>query len=229
MKKKIVVFVGPPGSGKGSLSQLCVDRLGWKQLSTGALCRHHIATQTAIGKKIDFAIKSGKLINDEYIIQMVGDWIASIVDSAVGIILDGFPRTISQARILKQFVHAKDTLCQLYVIRLTISNVQVIQRLSQRRICENKTCQRTYSLNSCSKETSCAIEQCNACSGRLVCRKDDVPSVVRDRLVTYYENEEKLINFFDEMGYSILDINAHEPLEKVYKNFLDIVDIKGES
>ena len=69
-QKSIFIFLGPPGSGKGSLSQFCVKRLGWQQLSTGNLCREHIARQTEIGKQIDFAIKSGKLISDSLIIEM---------------------------------------------------------------------------------------------------------------------------------------------------------------
>ena len=74
-RKDIVIFLGPPGSGKGSLSQLCVKRLGWHQLSTGNLCREHIARGTEIGTQIDFAIKSGKLIADSLILEMVHDWL----------------------------------------------------------------------------------------------------------------------------------------------------------
>ncbi|TET07002.1 hypothetical protein E3J79_00195 [Candidatus Dependentiae bacterium] len=68
---EIYLFIGPPGSGKGSLAQKCIRELGWKKFSTGNECRKHVSEQTEIGKEIDFAIKSGKLITDELVIAMV--------------------------------------------------------------------------------------------------------------------------------------------------------------
>ena len=92
--ERIVLFVGPPGSGKGTLSQKCVQELGWKQISTGDLCRAHIANETEIGKKIDFAIKSGKLVDDGLISQMVFEWFSEQKNGPHTVILDGYPRTV---------------------------------------------------------------------------------------------------------------------------------------
>ena len=105
--KDIYIFVGPPGSGKGSLSHLCKKNLGWAHLSTGNLCRQHIARMTDIGLKIDHAIKSGKLIDDELMIDMVASWIQEATELSSGIILDGFPRTVAQARAL-DYLFAQD-------------------------------------------------------------------------------------------------------------------------
>src|SRR5438105_2140053 len=94
----IFIFLGPPGSGKGSVSRLCIKDLGWVQLSTGNLCRKHIAKQTEIGKEIDFAIKSGKLVSDDLITNMVLEWFQKDFDDSHTVILDGYPRTIMQAQ-----------------------------------------------------------------------------------------------------------------------------------
>ena len=86
-----VVLFGPPGSGKGTLSGLCVKELGWVQISTGNLCRKHIADNTKIGQEIDFAIKSGKLISDALIIEMVKDWLLTQVADFPGNARDRIP------------------------------------------------------------------------------------------------------------------------------------------
>ena len=95
---RVILFIGPPGSGKGTLSQKCVQKLGWQQISTGDLCRRHIAKQTEIGKSIDFAIKSGKLVSDGLISQMVFDWFRQENIESDVVILDGYPRTVNQAK-----------------------------------------------------------------------------------------------------------------------------------
>ncbi len=95
-ERSIVIFIGPPGAGKGSLSQLCVKELGWAQLSTGNLCRYHITEQTELGKQIDLAIKSGKLISDGVIVDMVDKALPETFKQSPIVILDGFPRTVAK-------------------------------------------------------------------------------------------------------------------------------------
>lgn len=106
-QEKIFIFIGPPGSGKGSLSSLCTQKFGWKQLSTGNLCIKHIANETSIGKKIDFAIKSGKLIEDDLITQMITEWFTNQSVNSLAVILDGYPRTVEQARFFDDFIKKK--------------------------------------------------------------------------------------------------------------------------
>ena len=102
--QQLVIFIGPPGAGKGSISQLCVQAFGWKQLSTGYLCRKHINEQTEIGKEIDFSIKSGKLVSDRLIVTLVEQWLADPSQHESPIILDGFPRNIAQAEALHEII-----------------------------------------------------------------------------------------------------------------------------
>ena len=105
--KKIIVFLGAPGSGKGALSRLCIESFGWKQLSTGNLCRKHVSEGTALGQQIDFALKSGTLVSDDVIIAMGREWIEQEIEGAEGLILDGFPRTVVQATGFLKFFDEK--------------------------------------------------------------------------------------------------------------------------
>ena len=102
-KQNIVIFLGPPGSGKGSLSNLAIKNMGFNQISTGNLCRQHIANATDIGNQIDSIIKSGRLIPDELITSMVFDWLNQRNNGFLPIILDGYPRTVNQAIALNDF------------------------------------------------------------------------------------------------------------------------------
>lgn len=107
MSQQAFIFMGPPGSGKGSLSKLCKTYWGWQQLSTGNLCRKHISEDTQIGKEIDFIIKSGKLISDELIASMVDAWLTDVVGKEYSLILDGYPRNFTQAQDLLRLIQDK--------------------------------------------------------------------------------------------------------------------------
>ena len=102
--RTIYSFFGPPGSGKGTLAQKLVSRNNFQMLSTGNLCRQHVAQETAFGKMLDGYVKQGHLIPDALVTDMVIDWITTQSDKESPIILDGFPRTKGQAELFLAFV-----------------------------------------------------------------------------------------------------------------------------
>jgi adenylate kinase len=222
-RKNIVIFLGPPGSGKGSLSQLCVKRLGWHQLSTGNLCREHIARGTDIGKQIDFAIKSGKLIADSLILEMVDEWLEKMASQTavepVSVIFDGFPRTVAQAHALHDLVEAYGQ-NQLKLIRLLLSDEEVLNRLVARSICKNDKCQRVYSLHTHSSLQPKKPMMCNECESPLIRRTDDEEVSIYERLRIYHHHENELLEFFTRVKKPVQTIEAHMPLEDVYTQFL---------
>ena len=126
---KIFIFIGPPGAGKGSLASLCVKHFDWLQISTGNLCRKHIAEQTKIGKEIDLIIKSGKLINDSLINSMVFEWLNEHVGRASGVIFDGYPRTVAQAEAFDALIDSQLSDVQVKVILFELSDDVVVNRL----------------------------------------------------------------------------------------------------
>lgn len=218
-QRNIVLFLGPPGAGKGSLSQLCVKRLGWQQLSTGNLCREHIAQGTQLGKEIDFAIKSGKLISDSLIIDMVNEWLGQSMSSQT-VIFDGFPRTVPQAESLQGLLEARGDMA-LHLVRLVIPDEDLVYRLSARSICQNKSCQMVYSLHKSSALLPTRENTCNECESALVRRSDDEESSIRERLRIYHEHEKGLRSFYEDSGLKVCTVEAHMPLEHVYERLLE--------
>lgn len=222
-QKDIYLFIGPPGSGKGSLSSICVKNLGWHQLSTGNLCRQHIAEQTEIGKQIDFAIKSGKLVSDSLVTDMVEQWLTDAIEKAPGIILDGFPRTTNQAQALHGILsHQKFSSAKLVIIKLVISDELIVARLAGRYICNNNECQKVYSLiNGSSLQPKQGLN-CDECSGLLVRRSDDSEESVRERLRNYYAHESDLLKFYANLGQRIDSIDVARSLDIIFSEFNNV-------
>jgi adenylate kinase len=217
-RRDIVLFLGPPGSGKGTLSQLCVKRLNWKQLSTGNLCRTHIAQATPLGKEIDFAIKSGKLIADSLIIGMVEEWLES-ADPVCTIIFDGFPRTVPQAQALHDLVEAREDL-SLSLVLLAIPDQELVHRLLSRSICQNEECQQVYSVRHSTSLGPKKELTCDECESPLIRRSDDEAIAIAERLKIYREHEKGLLTFYQEKGHPIRKIEGVLTLEEVYNRFL---------
>jgi len=221
-KKNIFIFIGPPGSGKGSLSELCVRNLDWAQISTGNLCREHIMKQTEIGKQIDFAIKSGKLVSDGLIVDMVDDWLQKSLISKECVIFDGFPRTVAQADALGSLLGEKFKSSDLNIVRLLIDDETIIARLLGRYICQNDKCQAVYSLvNSSLAPKKQGI--CDVCESSLIRRTDDNEMSIRERLSTYHQHEKKLLDFYQNKGEAVIEFNVNKPLEKVFENFKALI------
>lgn len=220
--KNIYLFMGAPGSGKGSLAHQCVQGLGWKQLSTGNLCRMHVNGQTKIGKQIDFAIKSGKLISDELITTIVVEWLKQVSRDSTAVILDGYPRTLVQAKSLDDVLKNQLKDWKLQIIKLTVADDIIVDRLSRRVVCQNQECQAVYSLN----ENSDPAEQlmsCNICENILVRRNDDEPKAIRERLIIYHKHEDSLLEFYRKRGQVIRELNVEKPLPDVFRDFKHLI------
>ncbi|MEX0939979.1 MAG: nucleoside monophosphate kinase [Candidatus Babeliales bacterium] len=219
----LVIFVGPPGSGKGSLSQLCTRKLGWTQLSTGSLCRKHIAEKTEIGKEIDFSIRYGKLIADELIVSMVKEWLENNIEQQRTVILDGFPRTITQAEYLQVVILEKLPQCRLSIIKLAVSDKVITERLLGRYTCANNNCQAIYSIHAHSAMVPKKPNVCDVCEYKLIRREDDDEAVVCDRLSSYHKYEHGLIEFYKRIGKKIKEINVEKPINRVFEDFTSLI------
>lgn len=219
----VFIFIGPPGAGKGSLSSLCVKHFGWLQISTGNLCRKHIAEQTKIGKEIDLIIKSGKLINDDLITSMVFEWFSENADKASGIIFDGYPRTVAQAQAFDAMLKAQFAHIRARVVLFELTDDIVVNRLCSRYVCQNKECQAVYSRSSSSDLASTEAMVCGLCSGVLGRREDDSEIAVRNRLDIYHRHQQQLIDFYRSNSSEIITLDAKQQLQDVFKDFVQIV------
>lgn len=215
----VILLVGPPGSGKGTLSQMCAQKLGWEKVSTGDLCRTHIEKQTEIGKIIDFAIKSGKLVSDGLMSQMVFEWFRERQNGSDVIILDGYPRTVNQAKYFDDLTTHLDDSVKVIVAKFIINDKSVIDRLSNRYICKNKACQQVYSLKESSALTPKRDMICDTCGAELIRRKDDNPEAIRERLKVYHLHEKDLLSHYENAGYEIREFKSDSPIDQLFVKF----------
>lgn len=224
-QRDIYLFIGPPGAGKGSLSSLCVNHLGWTQCSTGNLCRQQIAKSSPLGQQIAFVIKSGKLISDSLIIDMVDEWLTEQQKQYRPVILDGFPRTKGQAEAFDDLLQKPSlSLCRLVVVRIMLSDDVVVQRLTKRIVCENRECQAVYAQHDpllSPKEEGI----CDKCSCSLIRRTDDDESTVIERLQTYHQHARELVEYYRVRKTPIVELKADEPLELVFNAFKNLIGL----
>lgn len=217
-RSDVLLFVGPPGSGKGTLSRRCVKELDYKQLSTGDLCRQHIAQGTSIGKAIDLAIKSGKLVDDALIADMVKEWFLQAGDRS-RVILDGFPRTVVQARVFGDFVAKQLKHDAVSVVRLTVSQDVVVNRLGARVVCSKNGCQAVYSTDPHSPFVSLQPNICDRCASALIKRPDDEVSAIVERLKIYGMHEVQLLAFYETLGYKMVTLDAGGAADDIFAQF----------
>lgn len=216
-RRDLYIFLGAPGSGKGSLAARSVQDFGWYQLSTGNLCRYHINGQTPQGLEMDQAIKSGKLVSDSLITGMVLEWLSQ--DSSTSpLILDGFPRTVAQAEALdtylKEHDHKKYT-----VVYFDVDDATVVDRVGARCICSNKNCQAVYS---CLPGSACKPKRsmrCDLCDAALTRRVDDTKEAIQERLAVYKKHAEQLLSFYREHGVPVVVLDARKAPIDLYQEF----------
>jgi adenylate kinase len=212
ISRKAFIFFGPPGAGKGTISRLCVDELGWMQLSTGDLFRKHIQERTLLGQAIEKAISEGKLVEDTTVIEVVSEWISKQKNITKPLIFDGFPRTIKQAQLFLEKIKKNGMKC--LVIVLEIADNVVVERLLMRRTCQNYDCQTVYSVPSLEEKT------CKVCDSSLYQRADDMPDTIKNRLFVYHQHANQLLHFYQEQGIEIKKINAQQSVKHVLHEVL---------
>jgi len=201
-----LIFLGPPGAGKGTLAAEAVKLLGIPHISTGAIFRSAIAAKSPLGLKVKGIIDSGKLVDDDTTIALVKERLAEN-DAKAGFILDGFPRTIPQAEALSQFA-AVDR-----VVNFDIPDSGVLERLSGRRVC--RKCGLNYHVvfNKPRKEGIC-----DKCGGEVYIRDDDREEAVQKRLQVYRDETAPLIDYYRAKGL-LTDVDARPAVEEVVANF----------
>jgi adenylate kinase len=208
-----IILLGAPGSGKGTQGELMAKSYGFPKISTGDLLREAVSLGTPLGQKAKVIMDRGDLVEDDLVIKMVEDRIAK-PDCVGGYILDGFPRTLYQARKLENINQNRREV----VIDIYLSDQAVVDRLSARRICSS--CGATYNLLGKEPESQ---DVCDICSGQLVQRDDDKPKVIQDRLTNYHELTEPLVDYY-KAKTNYYQIDGAGTVEDIFSRIREVLD-----
>jgi len=201
----ILIFLGPPGVGKGTQAKLLAKDCGFKHLSTGDMLREAVKLGTPLGLKAKEYMEKGELVPDSLIISMMEEEILK----EDKVILDGFPRTTTQAVALEDMLkkHQKEV---YKVFLFTAPEELIVERLSGRRVCPS--CGAVYHVKyNPPKEDM----KCDVCGSELIQREDDKEEVIRKRLEVYKNQTAELIDFYKERD-KLISLDASKEIEEVY-------------
>lgn len=207
-----LIFLGPPGAGKGTHAQLLMNELGIPQISTGDMLRQAMKAGTEMGLSAKRYIDAGELVPDEVVIGIVKDRLAQD-DCKNGYILDGFPRTVKQAEALEKFAKID------VALNIALDDEVIIRRLSGRRVCLK--CGATYHISTLEGDT------CLNCGDPLVQRKDDAPETVKNRLAVYAAQTAPLIDYYADKGLlKTVKCAPHATVEENYAQVREALGLK---
>ena len=195
----IIIMLGAPGTGKGTVAGILQEKLGIKQVSTGDIFRKNIQEGTKLGKIADSYISKGNLVTDDITIGIVENRLKDD-DVKDGIILDGFPRTVVQAEALDKILKESGKKVDL-VVNLTTPEEEIIERIVNRRVCSNSECKTIYNLQLNPPKVEGI---CDKCGSPLVQRKDDNEETVKSRIENYIKQTSPLVEYYKNQG------NLHE-------------------
>ena len=188
-----IILLGPPGAGKGTQAKRMIDRLGVPQISTGDMFRAAVKEGTPMGLKAKECMDKGALVPDEIVIGVVKERFQK-PDAKKGFVLDGFPRTIEQAKALDALLTGMGTKLD-HVVVIEVPDDFLVERLTGRRTC--KACGYMHHVKF---DAPKAEGVCDKCSGDLYLRDDDKEATIRDRLTTYHGQTSPLIEYYGKAG-----------------------------
>lgn len=207
-----IIILGPPGAGKGTQAKLLSSHYGIPHISTGDIIREEIKRNTVLGVKIREYVERGELVPDEDVIEIVKEKIL-LGNRGRGFILDGFPRTIIQAKALDHILNDVGLKIDA-VINLVVNEEELVRRISGRRIC--RSCGATYHLafNPPEKDLKCSV-----CGGELYQRVDDMEETVRRRVRIYNIETKPLIRYYEEKRL-LINVNGIGDINSVFSEIL---------
>ena len=212
-----LIFLGPPGAGKGTQASGVSAHLGVPHISTGDMFRSAIKNETPTGLEAKRYMDAGQLVPDSVVIAMVRERLA-MDDCKAGYLLDGFPRTVDQAIALDE-ISAPDA-----VVDIDVPDERLLSRLTGCRVCGK--CQGTFHISKMADEHVCPV-----CGGEVYQRNDDKPEVIETRLKAYHEQTEPLIGYYSGLGKlrrvdvaSLASVDGDSRPEDVFKAILSMLE-----
>lgn len=210
-----LVLFGAPGSGKGTQAERLREEFGLRHVSTGDLLRAAVAAGSELGRKVEGILAAGDLVSDDIVLELIEEAVVGVKTDASlsGWILDGFPRTIGQARLLDDLLARTGEGIDAVVV-LEVDRDAVIKRLSSRRVCTG--CKTVYNLlvNPPAQEG-----KCDKCGGEVIQRTDDSPDTIANRLDVYAEQTRPILDYY-EGRVRIERVDGNQRVEQVTQDIV---------
>ena len=210
-----IVMLGAPGAGKGTQAKMIAEKYSIPHISTGDIFRANIKEGTPLGLEAKSYMDQGKLVPDELTVKILLDRVAKD-DCKNGYVLDGFPRTIPQANVLKEALEKTNDKID-YAINVDVPDENIVRRMSGRRACV--TCGATYHIEHVPPKTEGI---CDKCGSNLILRDDDKPERVLNRLKIYHEQTQPLIDFYNNEGI-LKEVDGTIDVKDVFENITKIL------
>ena len=211
-----IVMLGAPGAGKGTQAKMIADKYSIPHVSTGDIFRANIKEGTALGLEATSYMDQGKLVPDELTVRILLDRVAKD-DCKNGYVLDGFPRTIPQAEVLKDALAKQNDKID-FAIDVDVPDENIVKRMSGRRACV--TCGATYHIEHVPPKKEGI---CDKCGSELILRDDDKPETVLNRLKVYHEQTQPLIDFYNKEGI-LKTVDGTIDVKDVFANIVAILN-----
>jgi len=215
----IIVLLGAPGTGKGTQANFIAERFGLEVISPGDILRQEMKNGTTLGKKAEKFVKSGGLVPDDLIIEMMRERIersGNLPARHNGFIFDGFPRNLSQAKALEKMLESLGSSIDR-AIYFHMPEERIIKRLSGRRVCTD--CGVTYHIAYNPPEEEGV---CGKCGGTLYQRDDDKPEIISQRLETYNRDTAPIIDYYSKKDY-YLQVDADDDIDRIKDNITRVL------
>ena len=211
-----LIFLGPPGAGKGTQAKMIVDKYNIPQISTGDLMRAAVSSGSSMGDKVKGYMAAGALVPDDLVVEILLERLAGD-DCRDGFILDGFPRTVGQAESLEKALEKRGMKLS-GVVAMMVPDEALLKRLTARRIC--KECSASYHLEYLKPKVE---GKCDRCQGELYQRKDDSEEVILNRLKVYHDQTAPLIDFYQKRK-ALYTVDGNKKIEMIFSEICDIID-----
>ena len=200
-----IILLGAPGAGKGTQADKLVEKYGFPHISTGDIFRKNIKERTEIGLLAKSYIDAGKLVPDEVTIKIVENRLKES-DCANGFLLDGFPRTVEQAKALDEITDVD------YVVNIDVPFEKLLKRITGRRVCPK--CSSSYHVDFLNGEDTCK------CGEKLIQRADDNEETVKQRISVYENQTAPLVEYYGKTG-KLLTVNGHKSVDEVFEEIVN--------
>ena len=214
-----IFIMGAPGSGKGTFSSRIKEEFNLNHISTGDIFRANLANGTPLGIQAKAYMEQGKLVPDEITNNMVKDYLATLTDKKNGYLLDGYPRTLDQAKAFEEMTNGTDLAVDV-VLTMDIPFEVLNRRITGRRSCKN--CGAIYNIYSLPPKQEGI---CDECGSELTQRKDDNEESLKTRLSEYSANTEPVIEYFEQKGI-VSHIDAAQPMDDIWASIKETLKNK---